>query len=59
MNPTMYFFGNQRSIENLLEREAQHVMDFKNWLDGALFINHELKERTKSYNLTQPPQDET
>jgi hypothetical protein len=59
MNPTTYFFGNQRSIEHLLEREAQHVMDFKNWLDGTLFINHEFKERTKSYNLTQPPQDET
>jgi hypothetical protein len=50
MNPTMYFFGNQTS--NLLEQEAQYVIDFKNWLDGALFINHEFKERTKSYNLT-------
>jgi hypothetical protein len=56
MNPTMYFFGNQTS--NLLEQKAQYVIDFQNWLDGTLFINHELKERTKSYNLTQPPQEE-
>jgi hypothetical protein len=56
MNPTMYFFGNQTS--NLFEQKAQYVKDFQNWLDGTLFINHEFKEQTKSYNLTQPSQDE-
>jgi hypothetical protein len=59
MNPTMYFFGIQTPLENLLERETQHVMDFKNWLDGTLFVNHEFKERTKFNHLTPSPQDKT
>ncbi len=57
MNPTMFYFDDQTSSQNLLEREAQHVRDFQNWLDGTLFINHEFKERTKMNHL-QPSQDE-
>jgi hypothetical protein len=48
MNPTMYHLGDQSTCNNLTEREAQHVKDFQNWLDGTLFVNHELTERTES-----------
>ena len=56
MNPTMVHFETQTSPQNLNEKAAQHVRDFKNWLDGTLFINHELKEKTK-LNHVQSSQD--
>ncbi len=57
MNPTMFYFDDQTSSQNLHEKAAQHVRDFKKWLDGTLFINHEFKEKTKMDHL-QPSQDE-
>ncbi len=53
MNPTIYHFDQQTHDANLLERKDQHVHDFQNWLDGTLFVNQELKEKT--INLLTPP----
>jgi hypothetical protein len=58
MNPTMFCFDDETSSRNLHEVQAQHVTDFKNWLDGILFINHEFKERNK-FNHLSPPQRDT
>jgi hypothetical protein len=41
MNPTMFYFDDRTSSQNLHEKQEQHVKDFKNWLDGTLFLNHE------------------
>jgi hypothetical protein len=58
MNPTMFYFDEETSSQNLHERQAQHVKDFKNWLDDTLFINHEFKEKTK-FNHIPPSQNDT
>jgi hypothetical protein len=57
MNPTMFYFDDKTSSQNLHERQEQHVKDFKNWLDGTLFINHEFKERTQYNHLSSPLRD--
>jgi hypothetical protein len=55
MNPTAFYFDDRTSPQNLHEKAVQHVKDFQNWLDGTLFINQELKEKT---NHLQPSQNE-
>jgi hypothetical protein len=57
MNPTMFYFNERTSSQNLLESEAQYVKDFHNWLDGTLFINHEFKEKA-NMNQMQSSQGE-
>ena len=52
MNPTIYHLDRQTHDTNLIERKDQYVRDFHNWLDGTLFVNHELKEKT--INLLTP-----
>ncbi len=64
MNPTAFYFDDRTSPQNLHEKAAQHMRDFKIWLDGTLFINHEFKEKIKMTHLQssqdkQPIQAET
>jgi hypothetical protein len=57
MNPTMFYFDKESSSRNLNKIQAQHMKDFKNWLDGTLFINHEFKERTQYDHLSSLQHD--